>query len=102
MTEQSIWDMLEDRAPEGCGGVQDLYGWSLNYDPGKGPFTLFCDLIGWTEDQYGEDERLYHGRPYLGHVEADKLARALSEWADHPGRVMVYVTELLAAEGSEH
>jgi hypothetical protein len=53
-----IWTMLEQNAPEHCEAVQDLYSWSLNYDPGKGPMTLFVDLIGWSEDNLGESRLL--------------------------------------------
>ncbi len=51
---RDIWAMLEEPAPQGCEGVQDLYSWSLNYDAGKGPFPLFLDLIGWSADNFGE------------------------------------------------
>ena len=61
MTEtepRGIWQMLEGDAPKGCSAVQDLYSWSLNYNAGCGPYTLFLDLIGWSFENHGE--ALYH------------------------------------------
>ena len=58
-------DLLEQEAPAGCAAVQDLYSWSLNYDDGKDPFSLFVDLI-------------YDLRSAsLGYVELGKLSLAL-------------------------
>jgi hypothetical protein len=94
-----FWQLLEQDAPQGCEAVQDLYSWSTNYDAGKGPFTLFLDLIGWSEDEMGEDIYAYKDRS-LGYVELDKLALALVEYADRPNDVKEYVGELMAAESA--
>ena len=91
-----IWRMLEETAPAGCEAVQNLYSWSLNYDAGKGPFTLFLDLIGWSDENIGEN--LYVGSYPIGYVEAGKLAAALTEYADRPLEVTEYVDALLDAE----
>jgi hypothetical protein len=94
---QDIWQMLEADAPDGCDAVQDLYSWSLNYDAGKGPFTLLLDLIGWSEENLGEP--LYSLREAsLGYLELDKLATALTEYADRPHDVREYVDALMNAE----
>ena len=94
---QDIWALLEQTAPTGCEAVQDLYSWSLNYDAGKGPFALFLDLIGYSEDEYGCE--LYNmkdgGR---GYVELSKLAAALEEYSTLPGTVYAYADTLIAAE----
>jgi hypothetical protein len=93
----SIWTLLEQDAPVGCAGVQDLYSWSLNYDAGTGPFVLFLDLIGWSAEEMGET--LYNlNTASLGYLELDKLAVALTEYADRPHDVSDYVSELMAAE----
>ena len=95
--DMDIWKMLEADAPAGCEGIQDLYSWSLNFDAGKGPMTLFLDLIGWSDEQIGEP--LYSLKDAsLGYVELSKLAKALSEYADSPHEVREYVDQLLAAE----
>lgn len=99
MTEESdptIWDMLEADPPAHCNEVQDLYSWSLNFDPGQGPFPLFMDLIGVSEDMFGEN--IYKAEYSLGYLELSKLAAALSEYADYPTSVFDYVIELLDAE----
>lgn len=92
-----IWTLLEQGAPPGCEAVQDLYSWSLNYDPGRGPFALFLDLIGWSEDELGEP--IYSLKDAsLGYLELGKLAESLTEYADRPRDVREYVELLMAAE----
>ena len=92
-----IWAILEQDAPEGCASVQDLYSWSLNYDPGKGPFALFLDLIGYSMEEIGE--RLYDmDKMLLGYVELSKLAAALESYSTRPYDVTEYVAALMAAE----
>lgn len=96
---QDIWAMLEENAPDGCADVQDLYSWSLNYDAGKGPMTLFLDLIGWSDNNYGET--FYDlSDMSLGYLELDKLARALSAYALNPRSVERYVDALMEAESA--
>jgi hypothetical protein len=91
------WEMLEADAPNGCEAVQDLYSWSLNYDAGRGPFTLFVDLIGWSEEQLGEP--IYSLRDAsLGYLELGKLADALAEYVHDPHGVRDYVDKLIEAE----
>lgn len=102
MVLKDIWALLEEDAPKGAEAVQDLYSWSLNYDAGKGPFTLFLDLIGYFEDEYGEGVVIYDlANKSLGYVELSKLAAALSEYADRPTEVREYVERLMGAESGE-
>lgn len=92
-----IWQLLEQDAPSGCSDVQDLYSWSLNHDAGTGPFTLFLDLIGWSEDEFGET--FYDLKSAsLGYVELSKLADALNEYTNSPNEVREYVDTLMEAE----
>jgi hypothetical protein len=99
-TDQDIWTLLEQDAPTGCESVQDLYSWSLNYQAGQGPFTLFLDLIGYSEDEYGDT--MWQGKPSsgLGYVELGKLAAALTSYANRPQDVTSYVGALMAAESA--
>lgn len=93
----NIWTMLEADAPNGCDPVQDLYSWSLNYEPGRGPISLYLDLIGWSEEHYGEP--LYDlSTASLGYLELSKLAAALTAYADDPHGVYAYVEALMEAE----
>jgi hypothetical protein len=95
----NVWDLLED-APAGCDAVASLYQWSTNYDCGKGPFTAFLDLIGWSDDNIGSTIYDWTNiREQLGFLELSKLADALSAYADHPHDVSDYVDALLEAEG---
>ena len=93
---QDIWQMLEQDAPEGCAAVQDLYSWSLNFDAGRGPFAVFLDLIGWSEENIGGGVA---SEPTLGYVELSKLADALQEYATRPHDVYAYAEALINAEG---
>ena len=78
--------------------MQDLYSWSLNYDAGTGPFTLFLDLIGYSMEEIGV--RLYDmDKMLLGYVELSKLAAALESYCTHLHDVTAYVAALMAAEG---
>lgn len=91
----TIWDMLE--ADTEYDDVQDLYSWSTNYDAGKGPFTLFLDLIGYSQDEFGC--AMYNlNDASLGYVELDKLAKALDQYTDDPNGVTEYVRQLIEAE----
>lgn len=96
--EQDIWQMLEAKPPRGCEAVQDLYSWSLNYDSAEGPFTLFIDMIGYSEDEYGEVMYAYPlDSSKLGYMELSKLADALQQYATRPDAVRGYVGALLDA-----
>lgn len=97
--DKDIWALLEETAPDGCDEVQDLYSWSLNYDAGKGPFTLFLDMIGWTDDVLGMTLYDFASRS-LGYLELGKLAQALTQYADRPHDVREYVDLLMDAEES--
>ena len=98
-----IWELLEAPAPKGCDGVQNLYSWNLNYDAGTGPFVRFLDLIGWSEENFGENigENIANQDAHdLRYVELDKLATALREYADRPHEVSAYVSTLMDAEAN--
>jgi hypothetical protein len=64
----------------------------MNYDISKGtPYHIFLDLIGYSDEHYGES--LYKGEPraVLGYVELDYLADALKEYATNPQCVSDYI-----------
>src|SRR3954468_17678079 len=99
METMDVWELCEN-APQYCESVADLYHWSTNYDAGRGPMTLFLDLIGWSEDNIGEP--LYSLKDAsLGYLELDKLAKALGEYADRPTDVLSFVDELMRAESQD-
>jgi hypothetical protein len=93
-----VWEYSET-APEYATATANLWHWSTNYDPGKGPFTLFVDLIGWSDEVLGET--LYSLQDMsLGYLEIDKLADALKEYANRPTDVRGWVDGLLEHEGA--
>jgi hypothetical protein len=79
--------------------VDDLFHWSQSCTYPT-PATLFLDLIGYSEDEFGE--RLCKEKmPSMGYIEADRLGYALIGYADHPGVVTDHVEALVAKEASE-
>jgi len=90
-------ETLTNNPPQGCDETGNLYRWSTNYDAGTGPFALFLDLIGWSEEEGIGDVYDYANRN-LGYVELDYLADALKEYADRPRDVSEYVNALMEAE----
>lgn len=95
-----VWAYAEE-APVYATAVSELWHWSTNYDAGKGPITLFLDLTGWSAENIGS--ALYdmdEAHRTLGYVELDKLAKALTEYADRPTDVMEWLEGLLSYEGA--
>jgi hypothetical protein len=98
MEATDIWAELEE-PPEAFKDIADLYHWSLNYDPGKGPFTLYLDMIGWSDLHIGQNVFDHDGlSSTLGYVELSKLADALKVYADDPQGSMAYVEKLMELE----
>lgn len=101
-----VWEFVE-AAPKGVAAVADLWHWSTNYDAGDGPFALFLDMIGYSDEEFGmplygptvklmgELSRTGSWDALLGYVELGKLADALTQYADRPQEVRAWVDELL-------
>lgn len=116
---------LIDSAPNWAKGVADLASWSGDYDHPT-PYTLFCDLIGFNGEEFGECYFLPSvPGPYdppakedrfqvdaarrfaavhsnlidarLGFLELGMLAAALGEYAERPQDVTDYVRRLMEA-----
>ncbi len=97
-TQQYVWTFTEN-APDYVRATADLWHWSTNYDAGRGPITLMLDLIGWSEDNLGEP--LYSLKDSsLGYLELQKLAAALSEYADRPQDVREWLDTLCSMDES--
>ena len=93
MKLEQVLEQGEERFPH----IAGLYQWSTNYEAGKTPFTLFIDLIGYTQEQYGE--ALYDlDKPQLGYLELDYLGDALKEYATIGGDAYDFVVRILEAE----
>jgi hypothetical protein len=93
---EELLEKGEERFPH----IVGLYQWSTNYEAGKTPFTLFIDLIGYTQEEYGE--ALYNlDKPQLGYLELDYLGDALKEYATIGQDAHDFVVRILNAEMSE-
>ena len=96
MTLEQVLEAGEERVPE----IVALYNWSLNYEAGKGPFSLFADLIGWSEENIGSP--IYDlTNPQLGYLELSYLADALKEYANKGQEAYDYASAIIDAEGRE-
>ena len=78
--------------------VFNLYQWSTNYPCGQGPFTLYLDLIGWSEEQLGENLTDGVDSSQLGYKELFLLSQALEDYSNNPGPVTEYVQFLMDCE----
>lgn len=97
MTTQKYYELL-DNAPEKLAPIARLFSWSENYDYPK-PATLYLDLTGYTEEEFGEGERLCGDKmPALGYLEIGMLADALQVYSDSPQDSFDYVRRLVNAE----
>jgi hypothetical protein len=93
---EQVLEQGEGRFPH----IVGLYQWSLNYEAGEGPMTLFLDLIGYSQEEIGIP--LYNlARPMLGYLELDYLGDALKEYADVGQDAYDFVMRLLSAEAGE-
>jgi len=82
--------------------VADLYRWSQNYDPGKNPWCVFLDLIGWSTENLGEPiTDLRHASEMIGYYEACELGRVLILWGNTPKAVEAVVQAYSRAEAGE-
>ena len=76
--------------------VDDLWSWSTNYSF-PSPASLFLDLIGYSQDEYGE-RLCSEVMPDLGWEEQHRLGWALLAHAHRPADVLERVGELLTDE----
>jgi hypothetical protein len=93
----SLWDLLEN-PPNYAEGTARLYSWSLNHEFFS-PFRKFLDLIGYSEDEFGEPLGDWK-KPseFLGYMELGFLAQGLEEYSNRPQDVENYARQLLEAE----
>lgn len=91
---------LIDNVPEFAKETAELLRWSENYDYPT-PSTLFIDLIGYSEENFGEN--LYQGSfsDKLGYLELGMLGDALKEYAEHPQEVYGFIESYLNADNDD-
>jgi len=86
------YELLET-PPAYCEPIARLWSWSENYQY-PSPATLFLDLIGYSEEEFGE--RLCTDKtPAIGYLEAGMLGEALTAFSDRPSQVCDYIRALL-------
>ena len=95
---EDVWSYVED-APAYASDVADLWHWSTNFDAGRGPISLFLDIIGWSDEVLGEPTYNLKDAA-LGYLEISKLADALKQYSDRPTDVREWVEGLLAFDES--
>ena len=57
--------------------IKDLFEWSANYESGKNPFCVYLDLIGYSEEYYGNNI-VDNPNECLGYLEYTMLANCLA------------------------
>ena len=77
--------------------IQNLFHWSQNFNF-PSPFSVFLDLVGYSEEEFGESLVKENISSILGYRELDLLGLALQEYADDPGRADDMIRFLLFAE----
>lgn len=95
----NIWEFLE-LPNERAKAAQALYEWGRNCNRSGNPFLHFLDLIGWTEDAYGEGQKATPADSSYGYVELEYLSDALTEYIASPTWVRSWIDELMTKEGA--
>jgi len=97
------YQILEDMAmTDYADNVADLASWSYNCDHPT-PFTLFLDIIGWSDEEMGEPMfDLRKCGSTFGYLEIGKLAAALTQYSDRPHDVADWIDQLMGADGFEY
>lgn len=88
------FDSLRELAGDRLAAIAELYHLSWNYDF-PGPYIFFLDLIGYSEENFGE--RIYdysQMTTQLQHLELDHIADALKCHALRPQDVEDFINKL--------
>lgn len=77
--------------------INDLQLWDSNFESGKGPMSVFLDLIGYAQEQ-GVPPFFDYENAQLGYLELDHLADALKQYAVIGEDANEYVKQLINME----
>ena len=92
---------LLDNAPETLSRIARLWSVSSNYEYPT-PATIFIDLIGYTEEEFGEPlTTMKEAVQRLDFVALGLIGQALDEYTDRPGDATAFIRQLLESEGRE-
>lgn len=83
-----------DMSPEWAQPVAELISWSTNFDYPNSPYLVFLDLIGFSEENYGESFIKEDISKSLGYLELAMLADALKVYANRPLDVEEFILKL--------
>jgi len=90
---------LIDNAPETLSRIARLWSVSSNYDYPT-PATIFIDLIGYTEEEFGEPlTTMKEAVRRLDFIGLGLIGQALDEYTDRPNDARKFISDLLEAEG---
>ena len=99
-TQEKTLEQLLTEGEARFPNIVALYGWIRNYEVGQTPFSLFIDLIGWSEENVGSP--IYDlTNPQLGYLELDILADALKEYANKGEEAYNFASSIIEVEGRE-
>ena len=98
-TKLSKVEQVIGSAPERFADISALYDWSLNYDRGKNPYSIFLNLLGYSHEQIGQAIFTGDYNSVLGYLELDYLADALKVVANYGLEAYEYAASLVEAEG---
>lgn len=76
-------------------GIARLYSWSTNYDYPANPFAGFLDLIGYSEEEFGE--KLVPNIK-LDFISLDLIADAIKEFTNNYQDSSDLIEQLLESE----
>ena len=71
--------------------LSELHDWSFNFEPGKNPFALFLDIIGYSDEILGNNliEHPEKVHEFMGYTEYCMLGKALQVFKNN-GYLQVY------------
>ncbi len=71
--------------------LTELHEWSFNFEPGKNPFALFLDIIGYSDEILGANcvEDASKAHQFMGFTEYVMLGDALKVFKNN-GYLQVY------------
>ena len=90
---KDIWGFLEVHDETRFQDLAELVNWSMNFDHKDSPYLAFLDLIGYSQDNYG-DTMYQWDTNRMGYLELDYIADALKLYTSDPSAVLEWVTEL--------
>jgi hypothetical protein len=74
----------------GTPAVAELFVSALDQHYGERGLDCFIDLAGLYRDVFGNDYKAYHPKDPIEPAEAERVAKAVIEWANNPDKVKAY------------